>query len=170
MTAARINGLLVAEIVDVDDPEKLGRVKLRFPTRPGDAQSFWAPIARPLASGGFGVWFPPVVADVVLVGFEDGRIERPYVLGSIFTGDNQPPTTEAQQRMLQTESGHKVTFDDTSGSETVTIEDAKGNTITMADAGITIESKSDLTLKAQNITIEAQSQLTGKGAPIHLNP
>lgn len=170
MTAARINGLVLGEVADTDDPEGLGRVQVRFPSRPGDATSFWAPIARPLASGGFGFWFPPVVGDVVLVGFEDGRIERPYLLGAIFTGDNAPPSTELQQRVVRTESGHTLTFDDRSGSEAITIEDAHGNTVTMEAAGVTIESKSDLTLKAVNITIEAQAQLTGKGAPIHLNP
>lgn len=170
MTAARIHGLVLGEVVDADDPRGLGQVKVRFPTRPGDAESFWAPIARPLASGGFGFWFPSVPGDMVLVGFEDGRIERPYVLGAIYTGDNQPPSTELQERMIRTESGHTLTFDDRPGNEAVKIEDANGNLITMEAAGITIESQTDLTLKAVNITIEAQAQLTGKGAPIHLNP
>jgi uncharacterized protein involved in type VI secretion and phage assembly len=170
VTAARVNGLVLGEVVDAEDPEGLGRVTVRFLSRPGDAESFWAPILRPLASGGFGFWFPPVVGDVVLVGFEDGMVERPYVLGAIYTGDNQPPSTELQERTIRTESGHTLTFDDRRGSEAIKIEDANGNVVTMEAAGVTIESQSDLTLKAVNITIEAQAQLTGKGAPIHLNP
>jgi uncharacterized protein involved in type VI secretion and phage assembly len=168
--SARISGLVLAEVVAMDDPENLGRVRVRFPARPGEAESQWAPIARPLASGGFGLWFPPAEGDMVLVSFEDGRIERPYVLGAIYTGDTPPPVTELKQRMIQTESGHKITFDDTVGSEAITIADANGNTITMEAAGVTIESAADLTIKGVNITIEASAQLTGKGNPIHLNP
>jgi uncharacterized protein involved in type VI secretion and phage assembly len=170
MTAALVNGLVLAEVADLDDPEGLGRVRVRFLSRPGDASSFWAPIARPLASGGFGFWFPPVAGDVVLVGFEEGRIERPYLIGAIYTGDNQPPSTELQERMIRTGSGHTLTFDDRPGSEMIKIEDAHGNTVTMESAGVTVESKTDLTLKAVNITLDAQAQLTCKGAPIHLNP
>lgn len=170
MTGDRVQGLVLGEVIDVDDPEGLGRVKLRLLARSAEAESQWAPIARPLASGGFGLWFPPVVGDVVVAGFEDGRIERPYVLGAIFTGDNQPPSAEAQERVLRTESGHQISLIDTPGSEAVKIEDKAGNTITMEAQGVTIESKTTLTLKGVNVSIEAQAQLTAKGAPIHLNP
>jgi uncharacterized protein involved in type VI secretion and phage assembly len=170
MSGDRVYGLVLGEVIDIDDPEGQGRLKLRLLARSSDAESQWAPVARPLASGGFGLWFPPVTGDVVVVGFEDGRIERPYVLGAIFTGDNQPPTTEGQERVIRTESGHSLSFIDTPGSEAVKIEDQAGNTITMDATGITIESKTDLTLKGVNVSIEAQAQLTAKGTPIHLNP
>ena len=64
----------------------------------------------------------------------------------------------------------KITLDDTSGAETVTIEDASGNIVKMEQSGITIESKTDVTIKGVNVTVEASAQLTAKGAPIHLNP
>jgi phage baseplate assembly protein V len=168
MTSA-IPGIILGEIVDVDDPLKLGRVRVRFPSR-GEAESQWAPIARPLASGGFGLWFPPVVSDVVIVAFEEGRMERPYVLGAIYTGDNKPPADDNKQRLIQSESGHKILLDDTSGSESILIEDMNGNTLKMEQAGITIQSKKDVTIKGINVTIEASAQLTAKGAPIHMNP
>lgn len=163
-------GIVLAEVVSVDDPNKLGYLQLRLTTQSADALTQWAPVARPLASGGFGLWFQPKVGDMVIVAFEQGQVERPYVLGAIFTGDNTPPTTEPKQRFLQTEAGHKLIFDDTSGSEAITIEDASGNLIRMEKSGITIESKASLTLKGVEVTIEASAQLTGKGSPIHLNP
>lgn len=165
-----IQGLVLAVIEDLEDPEKLGRVKLKFPSRSDQAVSDWAPIARPLASGGFGLWFQPLKGDLVLVAFGEGQFDQPYVLGAIFSGDTQPPTTELTQRMLQTESGHKIVFEDKSGAESILIEDASGNLLRMEQAGITLESPADITIKGVNITIEASAQLTGKGAPIHLNP
>lgn len=165
-----IQGLVLAVVEDLEDPEKLGRVKLKFPSRSNQAVSDWAPIARPLASGGFGLWFQPLKGDLVLVAFGEGQFDQPYVLGAIFSGDTQPPTTELTQRMLQTESGHKIVFEDKSGSESILIEDASGNLLRMEQAGITLESPADITIKGVNITIEASAQLTGKGAPIHLNP
>ncbi len=169
MTSA-IQGLVLAVVEDLEDPEKLGRVKLKFPNRSDQAVSDWAPIARPLASGGFGLWFQPLKGDLVLVAFGEGQFDQPYVLGAIFSGDTQPPTTELTQRMLQTESGHKIVFEDKSGSESILIEDASGNLLRMEQAGITLESPADITITGVNVTIEASAQLTGKGAPIHLNP
>ena len=166
----RVNGVVLGEVLDIEDPEGQGRVKLGFVTRPGAAESQWAPILRPLASNGFGLWFQPELGDMVLVGFEDGCIERPYVLGAIFTGDNAPPDAEAAQRVIRSRSGHQIMLDDTDGSEAVTITDASDNVITMDSSGISIESAADITIKGVNVTIEAQAQLTGTGSPIHLNP
>ena len=97
-------------------------------------------------------------------------MRRPYILGFLWNGDNAPPATDPNIRMLQTVSGHKLIFDDTGGSEQVSIEDAKGNKITMNADGIIIESAKDVTIKGQNINIEATAKLTAKGNPIHLNP
>lgn len=171
MSAARVPGLVLGVVEDLEDPKKLGRVRLKFPSRSDQALSDWAPIARPLASGGFGLWFQPLKGDLVLVAFAEGQFDQPYVLGAIFSADTEPPVTELQQRVLQTESGHKIVFEDKSGSESILIEDAKGNLLRMEKAGITLESpKGDVTIKGVNITIEASAQLTGKGAPVHLNP
>lgn len=170
MTAPRVPGLVLGVVDDLEDPKKLGRVRLKFPNRSDQALSDWAPIARPLASGGFGMWFQPKKGDLVLVAFGEGQFDDPYVLGAIFSGDTEPPVTELTQRVLQTESGHKIVFEDKSGSESILIEDAKGNLLRMEKTGITLESPGDITIKGVNITIEASAQLTGKGAPIHLNP
>jgi len=166
----RVYGLLLGEVTDLADPKDLGRIKAKMVSRPGEPISQWAPIARPLASGGFGLFWQPIEGDMVLLGFEEGVIERPYVVGSIHTGDNTPPVTEHAQRAIRSESGHEIMLNDTSGSEAVIITDAGGSTITMNTEGITIETQGDLVLKGTNVTVEATAQLTGKGNPIHLNP
>lgn len=168
--SALVHGLILGVVLDAEDPQKQGRVRVRFVSRPGTAESQWAPISRPLASGGFGLWFQPVAGDTVLVAFEDASIDRPYVLGAIFTGDSAPPVTDGLQRVLRSGAGHEIVLDDTSGSEVLTIRDANDNTVTMDSTGIRIESSADITIKGVNVTVEASAQLTGMGRPIHMNP
>ena len=162
-------GLILGKVEDVEDPAKQGRVRVSFPSH-GEGLSQWAPIARPLASGGFGLFFQPEPGDMVLIGLEDGRIERPYVLGAIYTGDNAPPDDDNAKRVIQSQSGHRIMLDDTGGSETLSLTDASGNSIVMNQDGITIEAANNVVIKGVEVTIEADAQLTGKGSPIHLNP
>jgi phage baseplate assembly protein V len=176
--SARAQGLILATVTDVDDPEGLGRVKVSYDERPGAPPSNWAPIVRPFASDGFGMWFMPEVGDKVVVGFLHGNLESPYMLGAIFSGAHAPPVTEPQQRVIQTRAGHQIILDDTDGSETVTILDANQNSLVMDADGITITSQGKVTIEAnevavtgtQSVDIESSGQLTGKGNPIHLNP
>ncbi len=168
----RIASIVLGTVQDIEDPEGLGRVRLTFPVSSGsaDVPSNWAPIVRPLASGGFGLWAQPKPGDLVLVGFEYGNVNRPYVLGAIWNGNAQPPTTENEHVVLKTAAGHTLTFKDTSGEESITLEDSAGNVVQMDKDGVVITSAKDVTITGQNITIEATAQLTAKGAPVHLNP
>jgi uncharacterized protein involved in type VI secretion and phage assembly len=167
----RMKGLVIGLVKDREDPEGLGRIRVEFPWLSDGAVSNWARVAAPLAGPELGHFFQPEAGDEALVGFEMGDVNRPYILGYLWNGDNAPPSDDPNVRMIQTVSGHKLTFDDTSGSETITIEDASGNNkIVMDSDGITIESAKDVTIKGQNVNIEASAQLTAKGSPIHLNP
>lgn len=171
MTSSRVEGLMLAEVAETDDPEKLGQVRLRFPALTGEALSDWTPILRPLASGGFGFWMQPLKGDLVVVGFLGGSLGRPVVLGAIFHADAAPPSERQEQRLLfKTEAGHSLSFDDAEGQAAVVIEDASGGRITMDKDGIRIESPKAVTITGVEVKIEAEGQLTAKGAPIHLNP
>jgi uncharacterized protein involved in type VI secretion and phage assembly len=167
----RMKGLVIGLVRDLEDPDGQGRIRVEFPWLSDGAVSNWARVAATLAGPELGHFFQPEPGDEALVGFEMGDVNRPYILGYLWNGDNAPPTDDPNMRMIQTVSGHKLIFDDTSGSETITIEDASGNNkIVMNSDGITIESAKDVTIKGQNINIEASAQLTAKGNPIHLNP
>ena len=168
----RIASIVIGKVQDIEDPEGLGRVRMTFPVSSGseDVLSNWAPIVRPLASGGFGLWAQPKPDDLVLVGFEYGDVSRPYVLGAVWNGNAQPPTTENEEVVLKTAAGHTLTFNDKSGEESVTVEDKAGNKVLLDKDGVVITSAKDVTITGQNINIEATAQLTAKGAPVHLNP
>jgi uncharacterized protein involved in type VI secretion and phage assembly len=167
----RMKGVVIGLVTDRDDPEGLGRIRVAFPWLGDDAVSNWARVAAPLAGSELGHFFQPEVGDEALVAFEMGDVNRPYILGYLWNGDNAPPGDDPNVRLIQTVSGHKLSFDDSGGSEAITIEDASGNNkIVMNADGITIESTRDVTIKGVNVTIEASAKLAAKGNPIHLNP
>jgi uncharacterized protein involved in type VI secretion and phage assembly len=187
------NGIVIGTVVDLDDPEKLGRVKLKLPQY-DDQQSTWARIASPMAGNNRGFFFRPEVQDEVLVGFENGEIRRPYVLGSLWSKVDTPPPrdndeTKNNWRFMVSRSGHIFKFDDTAGSEKIEIVDKSGSlkiTFDSSSSKITIESSGDVEIKApqggfkvsaQSVDIEASGEMklqasadmTVKGATVNIN-
>ena len=73
-----------AIVVDNFDPSQTGRVKVQIPTLPGEP-SVWSRLVIPTGKQN-GFLFVPDVGEEVLVGFENGDINRPYVLGAIWNG------------------------------------------------------------------------------------
>jgi uncharacterized protein involved in type VI secretion and phage assembly len=170
--AERTFGVVIALVTSVDDPEGLGRVKLRFPWMKDEPESAWARVAAPMAGPETGFFFLPVPAEEheALVAFEHGDPTRPYVIGFLWNGQDKPPTDEPLKRVIKSTKGHTITLDDGDGSEAITLEDSHGNKVVMNDDGIRIETAKALVLKGQTVDVEASGQLTAKGNPIHLNP
>ena len=172
----RENGIVIGTVVDLNDPEKLGRVKLKLPQY-NDEQSTWARIASPMAGGNRGFFFRPEVQDEVLVGFENGEVRRPYVLGALWSKVDTPPPRDSDDtknnwRFIVSRSGHILKFDDTSGAEKIEIIDKSGSlkiTLDSANSKIQIESNGDVEVSApqgtfkvsaQTVDIEATGQMT----------
>src|SRR3546814_16719534 len=65
------NGLILCTVIDSDDPEGLGNVRVQYPDF-ADQPSTWAPVSTMMASGDAGTWFRPKPGDQVLVAFERG--------------------------------------------------------------------------------------------------
>ncbi|MFL4908270.1 VgrG-related protein [Streptomyces sp. MMS24-I2-30] len=86
---SRCSGLANGTVTDTKDPEGLGRVKVRFPWLSDEYASDWARTAQAGGTGG-GEAFIPEVGDEVLVGFEQGHLDRPYVLAGLFNGQDKP--------------------------------------------------------------------------------
>lgn len=86
---ARCAGLVSGTVTDTQDPEGSGRVKVRFPWLSDEYASDWARTAQSGGTGG-GEAFIPEVGDEVLVGFEHGHLDRPYVLAGLYNGQDRP--------------------------------------------------------------------------------
>lgn len=135
---SRIYGVVIGVVADNQDPDGLGRVKLRFPWKDDADESTWARIATFMAGKDRGSWFLPEIGDEVLVAFEHGDVQMPYVLGSLWNGVDTPPETnsdgENNIRKVKSRSGHELIFDDKVGAEKVTIKSQSGHSITLDDA------------------------------------
>lgn len=107
-----IAGVVVGIVSSVEDPEGEGRVELRFPWLPGEIRSAWAPVAAPLAGANRGYFLSPEVDDEVLVAFEHGDFDHPFVVGYLWNGVDRPPETDRHNRVLVTPGGHTLRFED----------------------------------------------------------
>jgi len=133
-----LRGVSVAIVTDNEDPEGMGRVKVTYPWRKADDESYWARIATPMAGPDRGTYFLPEVDDEVLVAFADGDIRYPYVLGALWNGQDSPPETNSDGkndiREIRSRSGHELVFDDAETAGKIEIMTNGGHTIVLDDA------------------------------------
>jgi uncharacterized protein involved in type VI secretion and phage assembly len=158
-------GVATALVTNNQDPEGLGRVKLRFPWLSDEDESNWARVAAPMAGKDRGAFFLPEVDDEVLVAFDHGDIRFPYVIGALWNGVDVPPATnddgKNNVRLIKSRSGHVIRLNDEDGRETVEIVDKTGKNSIVIDTAkntIAITSDKDITLKAANGTITLDAQ------------
>lgn len=127
---AKMFGVEVAIVTDVKDPDKLGRVKVKFPRLPGSPPSDWVRVVQPAAGAGRGFYWLPEVEDEVLVAFERGESNRPYIVGALWNGKDKPMKDAYKDdnttRMIQTKSGHQIILSDKKGEEKIQIADKSG--------------------------------------------
>lgn len=172
-------GVVVGEVIDVADPDAAGRVRVRLPWAVDDSvYEAWARVATLMAGDGRGSWFIPEVGDEVLVAFEHGAPSRPFVVGALWNGQDDPPEEmddagDNDVRAIHSRNGIVIRFSDRDGAETllletpggqrirledpgtVVVEDANGNTITMEAGGVTVTAAAQVTVEAPQVTVSA---------------
>jgi len=191
-----IFGVVIAVVTSNQDPEGLGRIKINFPWRGEKDESYWARIASPMAGNERGMVFYPEVDDEVLVAFEHGEINQPYVIGALWNGKDKPPetnsdgknnirkiksrsgheiifnderTTKKEKIEIHTKGKHKIVLDDSSGQEKIEIVDKTGSNKIKIDSmenSIDIESAMKLKIKSNNVEIEGTASLTLKSSSV----
>jgi uncharacterized protein involved in type VI secretion and phage assembly len=179
-----VAGVTPATVSRNDDPEGLGRVKLRLPWRGDDFETEWVRIVAPMAGADRGIFFLPEIGDEVLVAFDRDDIRYPYVLGALWSQTDSPPEKNSDGkndvRIIKTRKGHVVKCDD-GDKGLILIQLNDGKKIEIDDDGIrlddgtnklelksksgsvTVEAGQSLSLKAPKITIEASMSLDIKG-------
>jgi uncharacterized protein involved in type VI secretion and phage assembly len=162
----KIYGVVMGIVTNNQDPDKMYRVKVKFPWLSDDDESWWARIATPMAGGGRGHYFLPEVNDEVLVAFEHGDVRFPYVVGALWNGKDAPPANnddgQNNIRVIHSRSGHLVRLDDTDGDEKIEIIDKTGGnsiTIKAQDNSITIVCTGRMKLQANGIDITSESDV-----------
>ncbi|MSQ01810.1 MAG: phage tail protein [Myxococcales bacterium] len=170
-------GLVEGICTDNKDPEKLGRVKVKFPTLPEMPESWWARLAMPMAGRERGWMTIPEIEDEVLVGFVHGDFNHAIVLGSLYNGVDTPPYAnedgDNNLRVFQSRAGHRLTFDDKSGDERIElithneeiriIWDAKDKTLSVySGKDIIVEAKETISFKCKDFILEAGASISMK--------
>jgi phage protein D len=182
-----IMGMVVAQVTGNDDPDKLGRVKLKFPWLSDDYESHWARVTQLGAGPDSGALFLPETGDEVLVAFEHGDIHRPYVIGSLYNGQDKPKLGDGlfdngkvKRRGFVSRKGHKfILFDDANKSGVALItgdgqikvaldETNKEIHIACGSGTVVVECNGDLSLESKTgkITLKAQQDIELNGMNI----
>lgn len=161
-------GGVPAVVTNTNDPKGWGRVKVSFPWMADDQESEWARVISAGAGPEAGFFLVPEVNDEVMVIFEHGDFNHPYVLGGVWNGKHDVPpegaaAAEGEKPLVRTwrsrtghliamydddnkkvdvitAAGHKVTMDDK--DKKIEIKSNGGHTFTMDDQGKKLEIKS----------------------------
>jgi len=178
--------LVVGLVTNNNDPDDMGRVKVKFPALPsgsaGDLESTWARVAVLGAGHARGTFMTPQVNEEVLVGFENGDARRPLVIGSLYNGRDKPGTD-----LLQSKDGSFAVASDKkvfmTSKEDMVFKSQKAMTIEVqndqkstvkgsvdqqisggvkhkASTSYEIEAGSSVKIKGATMTVEASGSLT----------
>ncbi len=140
-----------AIVIDDYDPSRLGRVRVVYPWQTiysdetykneieNDTQKDknkseeieflnrknstpWLRVSYPMASNGAGFMFTPAKGDEVLIDYEDGNVEKPYVCGAFYNSKNQPSAAAqtnnpGKVKSISSANGHHISFTDSGGAD-----------------------------------------------------
>jgi uncharacterized protein involved in type VI secretion and phage assembly len=151
----RFFGVVVGVVTNNRDPEGMHRVKVKFPWLHLDHESNWARVVAPMAGAGRGAYFLPEAGDEVLLAFEHGSLEHPYVIGTLWNGKDSPPESNGNgkndNRAIKSRSGHVIRLGDAAGDERIEIIDKTGSNrvvIKSSNNSISIEAQGDIAIKS----------------------
>ncbi|MCR5097935.1 MAG: phage baseplate assembly protein V [Lachnospiraceae bacterium] len=113
----RIFGVMVGEVTDNYSMEMPGRVCVSIHVRDMDRNVLkWARVAQPSSGEEWGHYFLPEVGDQVLVTFDQGIIDEPYIIGCIPKDMNKFLRDSKHQKniykVIQTRHGSTIKFTD----------------------------------------------------------
>lgn len=159
----------IATVLSNADPQGIGRVQVQFDWQKQMYKNTnWIRVQSPDAGKGLsnnrGMVFVPEEGDRVMVGFEYGDPNRPFVMGSMFDGTNsQGGGVDNTIHSIITKSGHKIIFNDNKGEDwSITISDDNGNVIKMDTSQncIALSAQESISLLANNINLDAGEMVT----------
>jgi len=162
--AKPIGHIEIAEVVDNKDPDKLGRVKIKFYWQNNDAETVWVRVSTLYSGAGKGMLFTPETGAQVIVGYQHNDPSQPVLLGSLYPKSNSESYTsdDNKLKMIQTKGSNFITFDDTDNDQHITLsnENNSGTSLSLSfkeDGTIEIKTKGSLSLEGKDISIKSQT-------------
>ena len=153
-----------ATVMSNDDPAGLGRIQVAFAwQKESGAKTPWIRMTNPHSGGGKGFYFIPEVGEEVLIAFEGGNAEKPFVLGAMYNGSASSgySTPENNIKAIHTRSGHIIKLDDSEGAESITITDKNKNIVFIdtANNNIEVTANETMTFNAKNMLMNVTENL-----------
>jgi type VI secretion system secreted protein VgrG len=150
-----------AIVIDNNDPEKMGRIKVDFFWNGWSTKSHWMRVVQPYSGSGKGLYFRPEIGEEVQVSFEGNNAERPFVSGTYYNGKEMPDFFDAKNRI----KGWKLPFGQLFKfieKVCIILSDPSGNEIQLDEEGknINMTSPETVTIRAKNIVFEASESIT----------
>ncbi|WP_025740814.1 MULTISPECIES: type VI secretion system Vgr family protein [Aquimarina] len=166
----------IATVMENNDPEGLSRIKVQFPwQKPLGATTPWLRMMTPHAGSDKGFHFIPEIDEEVIVNFEGGNAERPFVLGALYHGTAKPDSWQSDNndiKAIKTRTGHLIELNDTEGSESIKITDKNDNIVHIdtVNNNITVTALEKMTFNATNFELNVKENAIfniGKNTEIH---
>lgn len=189
-------GLVVGVVTNNKDPDGLGRVRVKLPALSDEVDSHWARVAMVGAGSGRGMVVLPQIDDEVLVGFEQGDLRKPFVLGGLWNSKTKPPVANdillgSASKVVQwsmVTGGHSLVLrgadDDPNKHFKLSLSDAKTILYVGADkievvasnkpieikngkASIVLTATGDVQISGENVKITANQDVTIEGLNVN---
>jgi phage protein D len=154
------HSIAVAQVTNNNDPQGMGRVRVKYPALDPSHEGWWARITAPSAGANRGLMMLPQPGDEVLVAFEHDDDEHPCVIGSVWNGQDRPQELAMTDGSLAMRSDAEI------------VAQATGNVSLKTGAELALEAQADATIKATGAlqaqaegeaSLQAQGALTLKG-------
>ncbi len=142
-------------VTDNDDPNGLGRIRVKVQDVLGDQESGWALPALPYAGNGVGLYLIPPTNAFVWVEFEHGDPDYPVWTGCFWGASDTVPASPAgpDMKVLKTNIC-TITINDSDSDSSVTIETQDGMKMVMNTEGIEISNGDNkITLSSASVSV-----------------
>jgi uncharacterized protein involved in type VI secretion and phage assembly len=167
----RFFGLFIGLVIDVEDPDEIGRVKIQLPWYASGYEE-WARVSQMYAGAGYGSTWIPESQTEVLVAFAHGDMRFPYVVGCLHSDTDTPPEARSSSsdiKTLKTPAGSELKFDETNGTIDLTTKSGASLTLEENAGAITLKSAKKIELNAPEITISGSNKVTISGGSVAIN-
>ncbi len=174
----RMNGVVVGQVTNNVDPFMMARVKVKLPFLGSlpPVESNWCRIASPWAGGKIsGFLAIPEINDEVLVAFEQGDPNFPYIVGQLWNNIDMPPALGVvvgglvTKRIIKSRSGHVITLNDMAGKEGISIVDKTMMNSIQIDSiknSLAISTLGDVTIDCLNFKVNAKALMNLEGTKV----
>lgn len=152
------DGLAIGIVTQNDDPDHLGRVRVKYPALGDQNEGWWARVISPSAGKERGLLMMPQVDDEVAILFEHGDPRRPFVVGSVWNGKDLPG-----ENLVRTDGSFGLRSDQNVGiraAKQIDVEGVEAIVLTSGDSKVTLKKDGSVSIEAKSVTVKGSNGLT----------